>query len=161
MKQENQLVLIFLGIFIAVVSFFIFFNSNSAGEENVNAKVALGETNYDWGDVGINDGNVTHTFDIKNEGSDPLELYNVVTSCMCTTATLKLGNEQSPEFGMHEKSAYVMKVLPGEIAQLNITFDPAFHGPSGVGPISRLIRVSTNDPGNSLLEFSLTANVTN
>lgn len=78
---------------------------------------------------------------------------------MCTTAQLIIGDTKSPEFGMHSKSAYVMEVPGGETAELKVVFDPAFHGPNGVGPINRQITVETNDPSSPVLNFMLTAMV--
>lgn len=127
--------------------------------QNANTEVSLNETSYDWGNVGINDGNVEHIFEIKNDGSEALVLTDVTTSCMCTTASLILGEDESPAFGMHQKSDYKMEIPAGETAKLKVIFDPAFHGPSGVGPINRTITVSTNNPDKPELKFMLTAMV--
>lgn len=127
--------------------------------ESANAIPATNETSYDWGTIKLNGGNVEKVFEIKNEGTETLLLSNVATSCMCTTAILARGEETSPEFGMHSKSNYVMEVPAGETANLKITFDPAFHGPSGVGPINRQIKVDTNNPEKPVLAFTLTAMV--
>lgn len=124
------------------------------------ARASVTERSFAWGNIGINDGNVEKTFEIKNEGTGPLVLSNVTTSCMCTTAQLSLGDKISPVFGMHSKSSYSLEVPPGESANLKVIFDPAFHGPSGIGPIDREILVSTNDPSNKELSFKLTALVT-
>lgn len=121
--------------------------------------VMVKENRYDWGTIDINGGIVSKSFTIKNNGSAPLKLYDVKTSCMCTTAQLKTSSKASPKFGMHEKSLYVFEVNPGETAELIVEFDPLFHGPSGIGPISRTITMSTNDPDNPTLLFQLTANV--
>lgn len=124
---------------------------------NSTASAVVGETSYDWGEIGINDGEVEKTFKIKNEGSSPLKLSNVITSCMCTTAQLVLRDLSSPVFGMHSKSNYVLEVPSGAEADLKVVFDPAFHGPSGVGPINRQVVVSTNDSSKPELNFMLTA----
>ena len=88
-----------------------------------------------------------------------LKLYNVKTSCMCNTAQLKTPDVTSKKFKMHEASTDVIEVKPGEAAELIVEFDPAFHGPSGVGPINRTITMDTNDVNNPTLSFNLTANV--
>lgn len=122
-------------------------------------KVTLTETNYDWGDVGINNGKIEKTFEIKNDGSQSLKLYGVKTSCACTTAQFKSPKGDSPIFGMHTKSGYIQEVAPGETIGLSVVFDPLFHGPNGLGAINRTITVNTNDPSQSQLNFTLTANV--
>ena len=35
------------------------------------------------------------------------------------------------------------------------TFDPAFHGPQGIGPVNRFVSVDTNDKNNSQLTFTV------
>jgi len=72
---------------------------------------------------------------------------------------LKTSSQTSPKFKMHEKSSYVFEVNPGETAELIVEFDPAFHGPSGTGPINRTITMNTNDAKNPTLSFKLTAKV--
>ncbi|MCA9371470.1 DUF1573 domain-containing protein [Candidatus Woesebacteria bacterium] len=134
-------------------------DTNSHIERSINAKATIDQTDYDWGVIGIHDGIVQATFPIKNGGTEPLKLFNVQTSCMCTTAQLKVEDVVSPEFGMHTKSSYVTEVPPGKTAQLVVTFDPAFHGPSGIGPITRQIMVETNDKANPRLAFTAEANV--
>lgn len=125
-----------------------------------NAKAAIDQKIYDWGTINMNNGNVNKTFIIKNAGTDVLKLTKVKTSCHCTKAQVTINGKTSPSFGMNTVSPWVGEVAPGNEAQLNIVFDPAYHGPNGVGPITRYISVDTNDPNNSTLEFTLTANVT-
>lgn len=47
-----------------------------------------------------------------------------------------------------------LTVKPGETVTVKAIFDPAAHGPSGVGPVERQIMISTNaDPGQITLQF--------
>ncbi len=126
---------------------------------NNQAKVSVENSSYDWGEIGINDGDAEAVFEIKNEGSEALKLYNVTTSCACTSAQLSLNDKVSPLFGMHSKSGYVMEVPAGEAATLKVVYDPNFHGPNGVGAISRQVSVATNDPDKAELTFWLSAMV--
>jgi hypothetical protein len=128
-------------------------------QADTQASLAIESNRYDWGVIDINGGMASYSFPIRNQGETPLKLFNVTTSCMCTTAQLIGDSNQSEKFGMHEKSSAIFEVQPGETAQLLVEFDPAFHGPSGVGQISRTITLNTNDPGNSQLTFQLSANV--
>lgn len=129
-------------------------------ETNSGAQAKVEETTFDWGKVGIAAGNVEKDFTIENTGSAPLKLFKVKTSCDCTTARLSQGATTSPVFGMHTSSNFTMEVPPGQKAILKVIFDPAYHGPEGVGPITRQITVQTNDPGRGMLTFLLTAVVT-
>jgi len=128
-------------------------------EKSDQAKAEAGETNYDWGEIKINGGNAEKVFLIKNTGTGPLILSSVSTSCMCTTAQVIINGKESPFFGMHQKSSWMGEVSAGREAELKIVFDPAFHGPSGVGVMTRQIEVATNDKNNPKLEFTLKGNV--
>lgn len=133
----------------------------SSTEVLADSQVAISveQTTHDWGTIDIDSGIASQSFTIENQGSTPLKLYEVQTSCMCTTAQLKTGTQESKKFGMHEKSTSVFEVSPGASAQLLVEFDPAYHGPSGVGPINRTVIIKTNDPNNPTLTFQLAANV--
>lgn len=142
----------------------VFFATRSGGaraeiEADTQVETIVTENKYDWGTIDIKGGIATKSFPIKNSGSSALKLFNVKTSCMCTTAQLKTSEVTSKKFQMHENSSDVIEVKPGETAELIVEFDPAFHGPSGVGPITRIITMSTNDIKNPTLTFNLAANV--
>lgn len=141
----------------------IFFASRIEGPPEVvasqSAKVQVESSKHDWGEIKLNGGDVKKTFVIKNIGTDPLQLANIQTSCMCTTAQVKIGEDISPRFGMHSRSSWIGKVPVGKQAELEIVFDPAYHGSSGIGPITREVIVETNDKTNPQLTFTLTANV--
>lgn len=142
----------------------VYFALNVGGkavvEENSKAEVSVENTSHDWGEIGINNGNAEAEFEIKNSGNGDLKLFNVATSCACTTAQLFYEEEASPVYGMHTSSSYVMNIPPEKSARLKVIFDPAFHGPSGVGPITRQINIQTNDSDNEEISFMLSANVT-
>ena len=132
-------------------------NTSSASvSQTQTASLSLSETSYDWGDIPINEGNVEKTFSVTNTGSSDLELANFVTSCMCTTARVITADGESQEFGMHTKSNWKGTISPGETAQVIVIFDPAFHGPQGVGSITRIVKFNTNASGFRLVELSLT-----
>lgn len=124
-----------------------------------NAKATVDSKTYDWGSIPFKGGDVRKIFTIKSIGTDTLKLSNIKTSCHCTKAQIKIGNIASPYFGMNSVSTWIGEIPPGQEAQLEVIFDPAYHGPQGVGPINRLINIETNDPSNSRLEFSLTGTV--
>lgn len=127
--------------------------------QEVHAQVD--KTSHDWGNIPLSGGNVQKTFTIKNTGKAVLELANITTSCMCTTVQVVINDQKSPYFGMHSKSSWVGKVPPDNQAEILVEFDPAFHGPSGVGQITRQISLETNDPNQPKLTFDLSTNVTN
>lgn len=133
----------------------------STAQVTTDNQVALSveSTNHDWGTIDINGGMAVNSFQIKNTTNSVLKLFDVKTSCTCTTAQLKTTNQTSPKYSMHQKGADVFEVNPGETAELIVEFDPLFHGPDAVGPINRTVTLSTNDANNAQLNFQLTANV--
>lgn len=140
----------------AVAIFIVVQQEKAAGIPKI--KVALEE--YDAGTVSMADGLVSYVYKIKNNGSGNLEINNLKTSCTCTTAVIEIANEKSPEFGMHnEGTRWVGKVPAGKEAELEVNFDPNFHGPEGTGNVVRIISFDTNDPQKKEVEVKLTANV--
>lgn len=122
-------------------------------------KAEVPVTSFDWGTIDYGGGDVTAEFTIDNPGTGPLSISEVSTSCMCTTAQVIINDQKSPYFGMHQKSSWTGQIPSGGEAKLKVVFDPAFHGPSGVGPIDRQIVMKTSDPDHPKLEFNLTGNV--
>lgn len=133
--------------------------SRPAGGETPIFEAA--ETRYDFGDIEIAGGLVRHNFKIANAGAGELKLSNIKTSCMCTSAVLRAGNEESPEFGMHNNSTFwSQKLGAGESAELEVIFDPMAHGPDAIGPITRTVSILANDSGQNVQKiFTFTANV--
>lgn len=132
---------------------------SSSSVTDGHPQLNIGVNNHDWGEIDIQAGPVTHSFNIQNTGSNVLRLYDIKTSCMCTTAQLKTKAKSSKKFGMHEKVPGLFEIKPGETAQLVVEFDPAFHGPDAVGPITRAVYLKTNDPNNPEITFYLKGNV--
>ncbi len=120
-----------------------------------NAKISVDQKTHDWGTIPYSGGNVSKTFLIKNIGADVLRLANIKTSCSCTKAQVVIDGKNSPFFSMHSNFPWVGEVDPSKEASLTVIFDPAFHGPSGVGAVERLVAVETNDITSPKLEFSL------
>lgn len=132
--------------------------SLNSGEDNSGTpQMKIDTLSYDFGEVAMSQGLAIHSFDIKNEGDGDLKIFNISTSCMCTTAVLKVAGESSPEFGMHNTLAYWSKKLkPQETASLEVTFDPLAHGPEATGPITRKVTLYSNDGGEASVKSVLT-----
>lgn len=126
---------------------------------NSNAQAQVEQTSHDWGTIPLKGGDVKQTFIITNIGTEPLQLHGVQTSCMCTTAKVTVNDQTSPSFGMHQKSNWIGEVPAGGTADVEVVFIPDYHGPSGVGAITRQVTVATSDPDYPEIEFLLSANV--
>lgn len=130
-------------------------------ETQGTAKIEIDPLRYDAGTVSMADGLVKYTYEIKNQGDGALKIDRIWTSCMCTTARLKVGDKESPEFGMHTGlTSWFEEIAPGEKGFLEVAFDTALHGLQGIGENIRAVYLSTNDPQNKKAEVRLKANVT-
>ncbi|MBI4157772.1 DUF1573 domain-containing protein [Candidatus Woesebacteria bacterium] len=105
--------------------------------------VTVTPLNYELGEVPIKGGIVTKEYEVKNETGGDIELLKIATSCMCTTASAKVGEDETRFFGMEmvgDKNPLLsLKVKNGEAAKISVQFDPAAHGPEGVGPFERVV----------------------
>lgn len=161
-KKIKKILFISLPILLSA-GIIIFFTKNYTPEEKHPGTPAMEipVKEYDAGTISMSDGNIKHSYEIKNNGVGDLEIKDIKTSCMCTTAILKVRDKKSPEFGMHNNPVFWSeKIYPGETGILEVTFDPAFHGPQGTGDIVRIVSFLTNDPQNEKAEIRLLANVT-
>ncbi len=116
---------------------------------------------YDFGTISMARGKVSYRYPIRNVGTDPLEIRKLYTSCMCTTAALVKNGKVSDAYGMpgHTPIPSInIPIAPQEQAYVEVVFDPAAHGPAGVGPIERVVTVE-NSAGQPL-ELAFSALVT-
>lgn len=164
--MSSKTVIVFFVLLTALILFggvYVLSATNQASPDvssSKNAKAAVSESfNYDWGNIAYDKGVVTKDFTIKNTGSDKLKIFNVKTSCHCTKAHVTINGNESQDFGMDGLSSWVGEVAPGEKATLTAIFDPAFHGPQGIGPVNRFVSIETNDSAQSKLTFTLTGKV--
>ena len=162
-KKVRKIALISLLLIIGGLAIFGLFNYFSNQDHETiqdTPKIEINPQEYDAGTVSMTEGMVKYTHEIKNNGEGDLEIDRIWTSCMCTTARLKVGDEISFEFGMHSNPAFwSQKIVPGEMGYLEVTFDQSFHGLQGTGPVVRIVYLSTNDPQNKKAEVRLIANV--
>lgn len=161
--KNNKTFSNFLIVVIIASLAFVAFNYFSDRDETGNsgpAAIVLIPAEYDAGTVSMQDGLVEKTFEIKNDGQGDLKIENIWTSCMCTTAHLRVGNKTSPEFGMHTQFSLWSEIIsPGETGYLDVVFDPAFHGPKGTGSLIRVIYLATNDTNNKQAQIKMLINV--
>ncbi|KKQ29859.1 MAG: hypothetical protein A3H17_01680 [Candidatus Levybacteria bacterium RIFCSPLOWO2_12_FULL_37_14] len=162
--NDRKFIIITVVLTVALLFGGIFFLTKTTNAPQItasqNAKAyVVDPTSFDWGDIPMYKGNKTKVFAIKNTGTDTLKLFNVRTSCHCTKAYVTIDGNDSPSFGMDNLSAWTGEVLAGKEAKLTVVFDPAFHGPQGMGAVNRFVSVETNDQANSKLTFTLTGAV--
>lgn len=125
---------------------------NSAGQ------LTATQTKFSFGPISMARGKVKHRYPITNAGTEPIIIRKLYTSCMCTTAALVKGGKAGEAFGMpgHTPIPTInVPINPREEAFVEVIFDPAAHGPAGVGPIERVVTLENN--GGQPLELAFAA----
>lgn len=151
---------IIIGIVILFMAGLIWIARPKPQNENTGPSpetLVAGEESFDFGEISMAAGNVSHAFKIKNTGNEPITVEKVYTSCMCTTASLILGNKKFGPYGMpgHNFIPGINEAIsPGEEATIEAVFDPTAHGPAGVGLIERAIMIENSAGGPIQLGFS-------
>lgn len=166
MNEKKIIIGVILATAAILVGAIFLLGGSSSGKANlektVGAKIETPETNFDFKDIPFSGGDAIHEFKVKNVGDRQLSIANLATSCHCTKVYFKSAKGESSRFGMKGASAlsdWVGILAPGEEGAVVSDFDPTYHGPQGVGPISRLVSLETNDPDHPYIEFSFSGNV--
>lgn len=157
--------LISLAIVVVLFGGLIWFSrrspSTDAGQENVKSAntgiLAAEELSFDFGTISMAKGKVAHTFKIKNGSDKTAMISKVYTSCMCTSATLMHGDKKMGPFGMpgHGIASKINDVVnAGDEVGIEAVFDPAAHGPAGVGKVDRVVFVETESGLPLQLKFT-------
>ena len=126
-----------------------------------NGRLAAAETKFNFGQISMARGKVSHRYPIRNMGTEPLLIRKMYTSCMCTTAALVKNGKASDAYGMpgHTPIPTInVPINPQEDAFVEVVFDPTAHGPAGIGPIDRVVTIE-NSAGQPI-ELAFSANVT-
>ncbi len=113
------------------------------------------------GDVRRSDGVVDIIFVVRNRSQQPVTLLRVITSCMCTEATLQFEDgETLGPFGMRVlgSSARTMRVVaPGEPFLVRVLWNPQVHTRFKPGEVIREVRIESDR--SALIRFLIRANV--
>ena len=157
--NKYAVIAIFAGTILLIV---VLISSKTGGQQNQiiptsSGKLEIAEERFDFGTISMANGNVSYAFKVKNVGPEEVILYKLFTSCMCTKATLKIGDKKFGPFGMpsHVAIPTIRAILsPQETAEIEAVFDPNAHGPAGVGKIERVVTLENNAGEPVVFEFS-------
>ncbi len=169
MKSKN--IIIFAVITLAVIVGVSILGGQSGGEGPKNqtqsaSLLSAPENSFDFGTIAMKDGNVSKIFELKNDGAETIVINKIYTSCMCTVAKITdaKGGTSGP-YGMPGHGGGISKasieVGAGETVKVEAIFNPAAHGPSGVGLANRTVFLETNSSQTPKVELNFTATVTN
>ncbi len=161
---------ILVGIaFVVVVVGALFVWGGAQPKENQTASIVktgasalrADEAQFSFGSVSMRAGKVSHEFKVRNTGTAPVKVTKLYTSCMCTVARLTTAEKKVGPYGMPGHGfipGIDAAVAPGEEATVEAVFDPAAHGPAGIGKIERVVYLETDD--GTPVEFAFSADVT-
>jgi hypothetical protein len=168
-QLSNGMSKIIIGVVVAIIVLagLVFIarpdsQDNSPIPTESNGTLTIEESdNYDFGAISMAKGIVAHQFKVKNIGDGAVVVNKIYTSCMCTIAKLIVGDKQFGPFGMpgHGAIPKIEGVInSNEEAIVEVVFDPAAHGPAGVGRIQRSVILENN--AGQPIELSFAAMVT-
>ncbi len=165
MMGKEAKILLAGGLLSLVVIVGVAFAVTKTGEQtptNQALGIEASPQSYDLGSVPINGGIVAKEFEIKNTTDKTLKLKKIATSCMCTTASVEVGSKTTNFFGMEmagDRNPPVnLELGSGAAGKVIVKFDPAAHGPEGVGPFDRVIWLTFSDPAG-IKELTFNGNV--
>lgn len=153
-----------VGVFVVFLGAALFFSSSPQANNQPAAAPAVkgsvlraSEQFFDFGQVSMAKGKVSKIYSIKNPSDQEIIVSKVYTSCMCTQAVIASGGDRKGPFGMpgHGGSIPTISLIiaPNSEAVVEAIFDPAAHGPAGVGPVAREVYVETLEGGKLTLSF--------
>lgn len=122
--------------------------------DNSKPQVKVQKFTGDMGKIKVSEKKI-YDFTIQNTGSQPLQLFNMTSSCNCTVGQVIVGNVTSAEYGMHAPSDYITEIKPGGKGLVRVIYRP-FVMPA-FGTVEREVSVGTNDPQTPKLVFKVTA----
>ncbi|OGM11141.1 hypothetical protein A2Z22_00990, partial [Candidatus Woesebacteria bacterium RBG_16_34_12] len=161
---------IFIGIigftFLLIIGFAVWQGGKESPTKEVAATASadikdleVNPASYDVGTIKMKDGNVVKTYEVKNTSTESMKLQRIATSCMCTKTKIKIGDKETREFGMEgmgDKNPPInLELSSGQTATVTAIFDPAAHGPKGVGSFDRTVFLYFSNPtGTKELKFN-------
>ncbi len=170
MKNKKTIYAVLTLLFIGALIFVVLNNGADNTEVKIPASSAgvlsVLNNNFNFEILEMKDGKVTHNFEVKNNGSEPVVITRAYTSCACTTATIvNFSGDKYGLFGMQGHKGLVLdtaiEIKPGESATVTAIYDPAAHGPKGVGKVKRIIYLDTNSTAKPQTQIVFEATVVN
>ena len=133
------------------------FEAGGSHPAQAESSLTASETVYDFGIISMKNGDVTKDFTVTNATDKEVLLKTLVTSCMCTRASIVRadGTSKGP-FGMPGMGSVPPaneSIAPGESRVIRVVYDPNAHGPAGVGQIDRFAYLEDENGGKLQLEI--------
>ncbi len=112
------------------------------------AQIIFEPPSLKYGKVSKKQAKISKIFKLHNKGNADLVITNIRVSCGCVSASLKVGKNKSPYFGVAGANPGWQAVIgPGKYGELEVVLD-LNHSSMGIGKQIRDVFVSNNDPLN-------------
>jgi hypothetical protein len=111
----KQIIFIFAAILLAT--------NVALAQDDAAASLSVSEESYDFGTIKEDGGKVSHTFVVKNDGTQPLVITRVIASCGCTT----------PDWTKEP-------IAPGKTGEILVSYDPQ----GRPGPFAKTVSIYSN-----------------
>ena len=112
-------------LFMTLAAALVLFCIGASAQEKITEGVEIDKVVHNFGDILLGSGPVSCTFTLKNTGSQPVVIYNAVTTCGCTKATWT----KEP-------------IMPGKTGTISATYS----NDEGPYPFDKSITVYLSDP---------------
>lgn len=145
-----------LGAIVVLIGGFFLFRFFQEKRFANAPRLEVAPATFDFGKISLKEKKQT-SFLIKNSGASPLIISGAKTSCDCTTARFKIGEKESPVFGMHEPPSWSATLEVGETEELVVFYEPKVHPVTG--PITREVSLFSNDPASPEKKVTIYAQV--
>ena len=139
-------------------------------DEVRSGAIVVSPPRFDAGDVFMDVSEVAMSFDVTNTGERVAVITYIETSCDCTKATILFEGREGPRFAMRHDTppgTYDWRAVlaPGETVELRVYYDPQAHGvftpedaPAIHGPITRVVRLHSDDPQDPFVDLRIDLN---
>ena len=121
-------------ISVNIIAVFLFLSISvpfqAEAQEKIGNSIEIDKTVHNFGDILLESGPMTCTFTLKNVGSQPVVIYNAVTTCGCTKATWT----KEP-------------IMPGKTGTISATYS----NDEGPYPFDKSITVYLSDPKKPII----------
>jgi len=169
--MKNNKVIYAVSVLIVLAALiFVSYEADSKKQVDISVSsesvLSVVNNNFNFEVLEMKDGKVKHDFEVQNNGSESVVIKKVYTSCACTTASiLNADGDSYGLFGMQGHKGFALntniEVKPGESAKVTAIYDPAAHGPKGIGKIKRIIYLDTNSTVEEQVQIAFEATVVN
>lgn len=116
----------------------------------------ISATSFDFGRIKLSEIKEKEVT-LKNSGTKPLVLSDIVTSCDCTFAQVTVASQTSKRFSMQRDASYRAEVAPNATAIIKVIYEPQLMPVKGI--VNRSVAIKTNDPDHSLITIGFSADV--